>query len=138
MTTTAPSWIKIDPSSGILNVTAPEVTSDTIYDFYITSTMSEVSSSIQKHIKLIILNCVPSNCQNCIATNNTIWEVCNSGYYLVSGECQAISQTAKALSITVSSLVIVTSGVVVITSLINTASIANLWMTINQLQLFFI
>ena len=61
--TTAPSWVTIDSSSGILSISAPEVTSDSEFDFCINSIVNGVADPIQKKIKLTILNCVPSNCQ---------------------------------------------------------------------------
>ena len=136
MTSKVPLWVTIDSASGALNIAAPEVSADTEYDFYIDSTISGVVYPIQKLVKLKILNWAPSNWKKCISSNSTIWEVCNSGYFLVSGACQTSSDTAQALSTTITSIVIAITGVVVLTSLINTSSITSLWMTINQLQLF--
>ena len=61
LTTTAPSWVTIDSSTGTLSVTAPEVSSNTEYDFYINSAVSGVSDPIQKLIKLTIMDCTASN-----------------------------------------------------------------------------
>ena len=61
MTSTVPSWVAIDSASGILSINAPEVSSNTEYDFYINSAASGVSSPIQKLIKLIITNCAAKN-----------------------------------------------------------------------------
>ena len=138
MASTVPSWVVIDSVSGILSINAPEVSSNTEYDFYINSAVSGVSSPIQKLIKVIITNCAAKNWKKCISTNSLTCETCLSGYVLSSGmwDIPKASETAKALSKTTTSLVIATTGIVVLTSMINTASIANLWMTINQLQLF--
>ena len=138
MASTVPSWVVIDSVSGILSINAPDVSSNTEYDFYINSAVSGVSNPIQKLIKLIITNCATKNWKKCISTNSLTCETCLSGYVLSSGmwDIPKASDTAKALSKTTTSLVITTTGIVVLTSMINTASIANLWMTINQLQLF--
>ena len=149
MSSTVPSWVAIDSSSGILNINAPEVSLDTEHDFYINSAVSGVSSPVQKLIKLIIINCTVKNWKRCISTNSLACETCVSGYVLTSGvweisktttsqSSQTTSETAKALSKTTTSVVIAIAGIVVLASIMNTASITNLWMTINQLQLFFI
>ena len=136
---TVPSWVSIDSGSGVLSINAPEVSLNTEYDFYINSAVSGVSSPIQKLIKLIINNCTAKNWKKCNRTNSMTCETCLSGYILSSGvwDIPTASETAKALSKTTTSIVITITGIVVLTSLINTTDIASLWMTINQLQLFF-
>ena len=134
MASTVPSWVSIDSVSGILSINTPEVSSDTEHDFYINSAVSGVSSPIKKLIKLIITNCAAKNWKKCISTNSLTCETCLSGYVLSSGVWD-ISKTVKALSQATTSAVIAITGIVVLTSLINTASIADLWMIINQLQL---
>ena len=147
MTSTVPSWVAIDSVSGILSINAPEVSLDTEYDFYINSAVSGVSNPVKKLIKLIIINCAAKNWKKCITTSSLTCETCLSGYVLTSGvwdisktttsqNSQTTSETSKALSKTTTSAVIAITGIVILTSMINTASIANLWMTINQLQLF--
>ena len=149
MSSTVPSWVAIDSVSGILSINAPEVSLHTEYDFYINSAVSGVTSPVQKLIKLIITNCTTKNWKKCISTNSLACETCVSGYVLTSGvweisktttsqSSQTTSETAKALSKTTTSIVIAIAGIVVLTSIMNTASITNLWMTIHQLQLFFI
>ena len=137
---TVPSWVSIDSGSGVLSINAPEVSLNTEYDFYINSAVSGVSSPIQKLIKLIINNCTAKNWKKCNRTNSMTCETCLSGYILSSGvwDIPTASETAKALSKTTTSIVITITGIVVLTSLINTTDIASLWMTINQLQLFFL
>ena len=142
MASTVPSWISIDSVSGILSINAPGVSVDTKYDFYINSVVSGVSSPIQKLIKLIITPCTAKNWKKCISANSLVCETCVSGYVLTSGlwdiSGTTTSETAKAISKTTTSVVIAITGIVVLASTINTASISNLWMTINQLQLFFV
>ena len=147
MTSNVPSWVAIDSVSGVLSVNSPEVSLDTEYDFYINSAVSGVSSPIQKLIKLIIFNWAAKNWKKCINTNSLTCETCLSGYVLTSGmwdisktttsqSSQTISETAIVLSKTTMPAVVGVSWIVVSTSIINTNSIASLWMTINQLQLF--
>ena len=148
MASTVPSWVVIDSVSGVLSINAPEVSLDTEYDFYINSAVSGVSSSIQKLIKLIILNCAAENWKKCISTNNLICETCVSGYVLTSGiwnfiieppkppSSQVTSEIARVLSRLTMFVVIAITWIVVLTSIMNTKSIVNLWTTINQLQLF--
>ena len=162
MTSTVPSWTAIDSVSGILSINAPEVSLDTEYDIYINSAVSGVSNPVQKLIKIINTNCTVKNWKKCISTSTLTCETCLSGYVLSSGMWDisktttsqssqssqssqtttsqssqiTTSETVKALSQTLTSAVMATTGIVVMTSMINTASIANLWMTINQLQLF--
>ena len=40
----APSWVSVDAASGQLSISAPNVTADTTFSFYISSTISGVSS----------------------------------------------------------------------------------------------
>ena len=157
MASTVPSWVAIDSFSGILSINAPEVSLDTEYDFYINSAVSGVSSPIQKLIKLIINNCAAKNWKKCVSTNSLVCQTCASGYFISSGvwdiskttnpqssqtatseSSQTTSETAKALRKTTTSIVIAITVIVVLTSLIYTTDIACLWITINQLQLFFI
>ena len=140
MTSTVPSWVAIDSGSGVLSINASEVSLDTKFDFYINSAVSGASSPIQKLIKLIITNCAAKNWKKCISTNSLTCETCLSGYVLSSGVWDipktTASETAKTLSKTITSVVIAITGIVVLASMINPLSIASLWMTINQLQLF--
>ena len=140
----------IDSTLGVLTITGPEVNSDTEYDFYINSSISGVSNPIQKLIKLTVINWTPSNCEKCINTSGSVCEVWKSGYDLASGAWtiqktkvipkvdQAVNAATTSAIVATTSAVVATSGVVVFTSLVSTTSIASLWMTINQLQLFFL
>ena len=143
MTSTAPSWIFINSTSGALTIIAPEVATDTEFDFYISSSISGVSNPIQKLVKLTILNCLPSNWKQWLNTSSSTCETCKSEYNLISGiwvvQSQKVaSESAKALSTTTKILLGITTIIIVLTSILNISSLANLWMTINQLQLLFI
>ena len=136
----APSWVTINSSSGVLSISSPEVSSDTEFDFYINSNVNGISSQIQKVIKLTILNCTISNCQKCISTSSITCEVCSSGYIFDSGTCKANSKEAskisQALSITTTGAVIIITAITTISCIMSVQNITSLWMTINQLQLF--
>ena len=145
MSSTAPAWVVIDSSTGVLNVTAPIVSADTEFDFYIDSTIAGVSQPIKKLIKIIILDCKAANWSKCKNTNSSVWEVWNSGYALSSGSwtLQRTNVTtniptdiAKNLSI---STAFVGAAVILLSALvgaINSSSIVTLWTTIHQLQIF--
>ena len=53
---TVPSWVSINSSTGTLTVTAPNVSADTEYDFYVDSTISGVANPVKKLIKLTVTN----------------------------------------------------------------------------------
>ena len=139
ITSNAPSWVIIDTTSGVLTISTPEVASDTGFNFYISSTVSGVSSSIQKLIKIIVLNCIASNWQQWISSSNSVCGICNSGYGLSSGVWKVqSSKTANDLSTTIKAITWAIAGMIAVTSLINVSSMASLWVTINQQQLFFL
>ena len=51
-----PSWVSLNPSTGLLSITAPNVTADTTYPFYVDSTYSGAVSFVQKLIQVTVLN----------------------------------------------------------------------------------
>ena len=135
----APSFVLIDSTSGTLTVSAPSVDSDTEYNFYVTSTVSGVSSPVQKLVKLTVTNCSVQNCQKC--STSTVWTVWIYGYTLSSGAWTAqnnVSTTSEVLTKTTVSVVGASFGIVTIMSLINSASMVSLWSMIHQVQLFFL
>ena len=138
MASTVPSWVVINSSTGALTITAPEVSSDAEFSFYIVSSVSGISDPIKKLIKLTILNWSVSNWQKCISTNRYTCETWNKGFTFDHGECTTYSETAKALSKTNVSVVSATLACVIFVSFLNSSSVANLWLTINQVQIFFL
>ena len=58
---TVPSWVAINSTTGILTITAPSVSADTEFDFDATSSIYGVSSPVQKLIKLTVINCQVQN-----------------------------------------------------------------------------
>ena len=75
----APSFISIDPATGLLSITAPEVSSDTDFSFYIESTISGVTDPINKLMKITVLKWEALNWLKCVETK-TNWEKCKDGY----------------------------------------------------------
>ena len=141
MPSTAPTWVVIDPSTGMLNVTAPTVSTDTEFDFYIDSNIAESSQPIKKLIKITILKCKPSNWSKCNCTNSSVWEVWSSDYVLSSGiwtlqSSNVPSEAANKLSTTTTSVGAITMGLSALIGVMNLSSFATLWTIIHQLQIF--
>ena len=100
--------MSINSTTGSITITAPEVSSDTEYYFYINSVISSASDSAKKIIRLTILNWTSLNWQKCLSANSTTWEVWNSGFDLISGACTAQdspTEAAQALSTATTSAV---------------------------------
>ena len=147
LSSNVPAWINIDSSTGELNITSPYVSKDTLYEFYVDSSFSGSSQPVKKLIMLTILNCNSLNWKTCSGSNSSVWVTWNSGYSLSSGNwnIQSTSVTEKAtenankqLSSTTASVGAATMGWSVLAGIMNSSSIATLWMTINQLQIFFL
>ena len=51
-----PSWVSLNSGTGLLSITAPNVTADTTYPFYVVSTYSGATSPEQKLIQITVLN----------------------------------------------------------------------------------
>ena len=145
-----PSFVSINSATGVLTIVAPSVSSSTTYSFYITSTISGVSSPVQKIINLTVNKCTVGNCQMCTITDSTICSTCNPGYSLSLGswnliniqptqptqQVTSMSEIAKLLStvnqIIIAIIVLISAG----SSLTNVSSMASLWSVINQIQIF--
>ena len=56
-----PSWVSIDSDTGVLAISAPSVDADTEFDFYVSSSVSGLSSPVMKLIKLTLANCQVQN-----------------------------------------------------------------------------
>ena len=150
-----PPFVSIDSATGFLTIVAPSVSSSTTYSFYITTTISGVSSPVQNIINLTVKKCTVGNCQICTINDSSICETCNPGYSLSLGSWNlpniqpiqpaqptqqetSISETAKLLS-TANQIII---GVIILisvgSSLTNLSSMASLWSIINQMQILFL
>ena len=82
-----PSFVLINSTTGVLNITAPSVSNSTSFSFIIISTVSGVFEPAQKIINLIVYKCTASNCRLWSVTNSTVCTSCNSGYSSDSGSC---------------------------------------------------
>ena len=91
-----PSWISIDSTTGVIKISAPSVSADTTYSFYVISMVSGVSNSVRKLVKLTVSNCQAENCQIWSSSSTFVWNDWNDGYSLRSGTW--VKNTASATS----------------------------------------
>ena len=129
------SWVQINTSTGQLTIQAPSVTSDLNFNFYIVSSVSGTSISVQKLINLTVTKCQVKNWQICSSSNVSIWSTWSSGYTLKSGSWIIASDTSQKLKITAISILGASLWMVTIISFMNPASRASFWSIINQVQL---
>ena len=148
---TAPTWIAINSTTGRLSIAAPDVSSDTEFDFYISSNITGVPVFINKLIKLTVFNCVAQNCQTWSSTGVNNWTAWSLGYKLISGSWFSTSSTTNASSTTSSAsrnanmlgffiqvLVLLYAFISILSLIVNSSSFASFWSLINQLQLYFL
>ena len=156
---TAPAWATIGSSSGLLQITSPSISADTVFSFYVKSLVAGYSNPVLKLIKLTVVNWNVANCQTCNNVDGSIWNTWNAGFTLSSGSWPAqnassksstsssknsitskseVSNTSKDITITSQAIIGVTACLILASSLINSSSISTLWSLFNQLQLFFL
>ena len=134
---TAPSWVAIDSSSGLLKISTPNVTSPTSCSFFIDSQVSSVTNPIPKLINLKVTKWLAQNCQKWNSLDSSKCNSWNSYYYLSNGYwSNEVKSTIKILSITTNSIIAGAAIIVILTSTVHSASFSSLWAIINQLQLF--
>ena len=153
---TRPSWVSVDSTSGSLTVATPNLLRSTSYSFYLTSTVSGVSSNIQKLVTLSIIIWSDANWQTW--SSSETWTTCKSGYTLSSGtwviptpapssasNTKAIINTntellntASGEKVTVVVFVSVALATALLLSIPDASSTAWLWSLINQVQIFFL
>lgn len=68
---TAPSWVSIDSSTGLLSISTPSVDADTQFIFNVNSAISSSTGPVQKLIKLTVVNCSVAKCQKCTSSNGS-------------------------------------------------------------------
>ena len=90
-----PPFVLIDSATGVLTIEAQNVSSSTMYSFYIVSTIQGVTDPFQNIVNLTINKCTASNCQKCSANNSSTCTSCNSGYNLNSGTCILLSEISQ-------------------------------------------
>ena len=151
---TRPSWVSVDSTSGSLAVATPNLSTSASYSFYLTSTVSGVSSNIQKLVTLSVFIWSDANWQ--AWSSSETWTTCKSGYTLSSGTwvipASASTTNTKAIintntellntasgeKTTVVVFVSVTLATVLLLSIPDASSTAWLWSLINQVQIFFL
>ena len=95
---TVPSWITINSLTGVLTITAPNVSADTEFYFYATSSITGVSNPVQKLIKLTVVNCQVQNWDKCSMSSSTTWVTWSSGSTLNS-DSSTIASTIRIYKI---------------------------------------
>ena len=156
-----PAWVTINSSTGQLSITTPSPSTNTDYSFYISSTISGVSSAVNKLMTISISGCTTSNWLICQSTDVSTWTTCNSGYTLSSGQwsINSSSQSSSSSQSTQSSSInnnenlkidsevsknfvittfIVSSVILVISNTLFSTSMSSIWVMINQVQLYFL
>ena len=134
---TAPSWVAIDSSNGLLKISTPNVTNSTSCSFYINSQISSVTNPVQKLINLKVTKWLAQNCQKWTSLDSSKCSNWNSNYYLSNGYwSNEATSTINILSIITNSIIAGTVALAILTNSINSASFASVWAIINQLQLF--
>ena len=152
---TIPSWVTINSSTGQLSITTPSPSTNTDYSFYISSTISGVSSAVNKIMTISISGCTTSNWLICQSNDVSTWTTCNSGYTLSSGQwsINSSSQSTPSSSINdnenlkidsevskdfVITVFIVSSVILVVSNTLFSTSMSSIWVMINQVQLYFL
>ena len=142
----------VDSSSGLLKISAPNVTSETMFPFYISSAISGASTPVLKLIKITIVKWTVVNWIKCLGQSSSVWQTWSSGYSLNSGTWATLtpqnsstsntnntteqSTTSKALGTSIQSINGGTAAMVAASSILNTSSLSSLWWVFNQMQLF--
>ena len=121
-----------------MKISAPSVSVDTTYIFYVISKVSGVTNSIQKLVKLTVSNCQAENCQIWSSSSTSVWTDWNNGYSLRSGNwvkntASEISQGLRFTNVLIIGIIFV---IVAMMSLLNLSSMTSLWGMANQAQIF--
>ena len=156
-----PTWVSVDPVSGLLTISSPNVTADTVNSFYISSAFTSGSTvTIKKLITITTINWSVQNCQKWSINSGSAWDTWNSGYSVnsgswspqissgtTSGETSTQSSTnsqsaSKNTDNSVKYLIYWAYGaamlIITTTCILNGSSMASLWSLINQVQIFFL
>ena len=86
---TAPTWVSISSSTGVLTVNPPTVSSTTAFSFYVSSTITGVTNPINKIVTITVNACGVTNCQVCSTSSISVCATCASGFTVSSGSCTA-------------------------------------------------
>ena len=82
---TAPTWVSISSSTGVLTVSPPTVSSTTAFSFYVSSTITDVTNPINKIVTITVNACSVANCQVCSTSSISVCATCSSGFTEISG-----------------------------------------------------
>ena len=105
--TTAPSWVKVDSSTGLLKISAPAVSENTTVSFYEDAIISGVTKPVHKIIQIKVINWAVTYWLKWLSTSSTTWETCDSEWKLRSGSwvnCFRPSEGAKSMSTAVNAI----------------------------------
>ena len=139
---TAPSWVVINSTSGVLKVTAPSVSSASTYSFYASSFVSGATGQVQKVITLQVNKWTVQNCKTWSSSSGSIWVSWNSQYVLNSNVCnyhRTVTPTLEAVAAetTATVTVVATVSVVVVSQMLNASSVCTIWSVVNLIQSLF-
>ena len=138
--------------SGMLIITSPDQKADSDYYFYVDAMIDRYSAKVHKVIKITVKSWI-ANCQKWLNPNSSTWTTCDSGYTLNNGEwttasnksdssvtskLKDISQIASVMRLASQLVALVITIVIAFEGLINSYSIAVIWLMINQLQILFL
>ena len=142
-----PSWISINSTTGVIKISAPSVSVDTTYSFYVISKVSGVTNSVRKFVKITVSKCQVVNCQIWSSSSTFVWTDWNNGYSLRFGTWvkntasetwvkNTASATSQGLQFTNVLIIWAIFVIVALMSLLNLSSMASLWGMVNQVQIF--
>ena len=90
-----PSYLSFDANSGVVSVSAQNVSADTDVKFYVDTSINGNSNPIHKLINLKILNWLVKYCQKWTNSNALKWDVWDSGYSLRSSSWYASNSNSS-------------------------------------------
>ena len=148
----APSWVTVDPDSGLLKISTPSVSAPTYFSFIINSDVSEVSQVVSKVINLRVNKWTLQSWTSWKPDNSQIWILWESEFDLISGgwvrQTTTNQQTTKNQQIQTKTLIpvdlitlavkISLAGTIILTVLthsFNSSSLQSFWLMFNQLQI---
>ena len=121
------AWVVIDSTSGLLKVSAPSVPANSTFYFNINSSVNGVSNPFQNLVTVQVSKWTVQDWERCKYSDGTVWEV----YKSLSGAAEALRTTSQSI---VGAIAITTA----VSALLNASSMSSFWLTVNQIQLYFL
>ena len=121
------TWVVIDSTSGLLKVSAPSVPANSTFYFSINSSVNGVSNPFQNLVTVQVSKWTVQDWERCKSSDGTVWEV----YKSPSGAAEALRTTSQSI---VGAIAITTT----VSALLNASSMSSFWLTVNQIQLYFL